>query len=76
VVKRDAANRRKHVIMATPMGMQLTEAATAIIRRSLGPEYAALGDDQLQQLIAGLQALHKIVCKPGKLGACDHSLGF
>jgi DNA-binding MarR family transcriptional regulator len=76
VVKRDAHNRRKHIIVPTPMGMQLTEAATAIIRRSFGPDYAALGDDQLQHLISSLQTLHKIVCKPGKLGACDHSLGF
>lgn len=76
IIKNDINNRRKHVIIATPMGMQLTEAATAIIRRSLGPDYAALGDDQLQKLTAGLQLLHKIVCKPGKLGACDHSLGL
>jgi DNA-binding MarR family transcriptional regulator len=74
VINKDATNRRKHVIIATPMGMQITEAATAIIRRSLGPDYAALGDDQLQKLITALQALHKIVCKPGKPGACDHSL--
>jgi DNA-binding MarR family transcriptional regulator len=76
IIKRDATNRRKHIIMPSPMGMQLTEAATAIIRRSLGPEYAALGEDQLQQLITGLQTLHQIICKPGKLGACDHTLGF
>ncbi|MEO7364241.1 MAG: MarR family winged helix-turn-helix transcriptional regulator [Candidatus Saccharimonadales bacterium] len=74
VIKRDATNRRKHIIMPTPMGMQINEAATAIIRRSLGPEYSALGDDQLQRLIAGLQSLHNLVCKPGQLGACDHTL--
>lgn len=76
VIKRDATNRRKHILMPSPMGMQLTEAATAIIRRSLGPEYAKLGEDHQQQLIASLQTMHKIVCKPGKLGACDHTLGF
>jgi DNA-binding MarR family transcriptional regulator len=76
IIKRDATNHRKHIITATPKGMQLTEAANAIIRRSMGPEYASLGEDQLQQLIASLQSLHKIVCKRGKLGACDHSLGL
>lgn len=75
VIRHDQTNRRKHVIMPTPAGMQIHEAATAIIRRSLGPEYAALGDDQLQHLIASLHSLHKIVCQPGKLGACDHVLG-
>ena len=74
--QRDPLNKRKHVTVPTPTGMQMTEAASGIIRRNFGPEYAALGDDQLQQMISGLQRLHKIVCKPGKTGACDHQLGF
>lgn len=76
VTKRDVANRRVHIVMPTPMGMQLTEAATAIIRRSMGPEYALLGESQLQQLISGLHELHLIVCKSGSVGACDHALGI
>jgi len=71
-VKRDAQNKRKHVILPTPIGMQLTEAATAIIRRGFGPEYASIGDDQFQQLLNLLQQLHKVICKKGKPGACDH----
>lgn len=74
--KIDPQNRRKHITAPTTMGMQITEAATAIMRRSFGPEYASMGDDQLMQLIAGLQHLHRIVCRPGKLGACDHALGL
>jgi DNA-binding MarR family transcriptional regulator len=69
-------NRRKHITTLTPLGMQITEAASAIMRRSFGPEFANLGDDQLLQLVAGLQHLHRIVCRPGKLGACDHPLGL
>lgn len=72
----DPNNRRKHITTPTTLGMQVTEAATAILRRSFGPEYASLGEDQLIQLIAGLQNLHDIVCRPGKLGACDHPLGL
>ena len=72
----DPHNRRKHITAPTPMGMQLTEAATAIVRRSFGPEYASMGDDRLMQLIAGLQRLHSIVCQPGKPGACDHPMGL
>ncbi len=72
----DPQNRRKHITAPTTLGMQVTEAATSIIRRSFGPEYASLGEDHLLQLIAGLQNLHHIVCRPGKLGACDHPLGL
>ncbi len=72
----DPNNRRKHITAPTPLGMQVTEAATNILRRSFGPEFARLGDDQLQQLITGLQQLHRLVCRPGKLGSCDHQLGL
>lgn len=72
----DPRNRRKHITAPTPLGMQITEAATAIIRRSFGPELAGMGEDQLLQLIAGLQNLHRIACSPGKPGACDHPLGL
>lgn len=74
--KLDPQNRRRHITAPTPLGMQMTEAATAIMRRSFGPEFAGLGEDQLMQLVAGLQQLHRIVCQPGKLGACDHPLGL
>ncbi len=76
VSKRDPRNKRKHITAPTPLGMQLTEAASNILRRSFGPEYSGLGEDQLMQLIAGLQRLHAIVCKPGKPSACDHPLGL
>lgn len=76
VSKRDPQNRRKHITAPTTMGMQVTEAATNILRRGFGPEFGGLGDDQLVQLITGLQRLHAIVCKPGKAGACDHPLGL
>lgn len=76
ISKRDPNNRRKHITSPTPLGMQITEAASNILRRNFGPEYAKLGDDQLMQLLAGLQQLHAIVCKPGNPSACDHPLGL
>jgi DNA-binding MarR family transcriptional regulator len=76
VTKSDPQNRRRHITAPTPRGMQVTEAATTIMRRNLGPEFAGLGDDQLAQLLAGLQRLHRIVCQPGKTAACDHPLGI
>jgi DNA-binding MarR family transcriptional regulator len=74
--KLDPNNKRKHITVPTPIGMQLTEAANDILRRSLTSELGNMGEDQLMQLTAGLQKLHKITCKPGKLGACDHQLGI
>ena len=76
IVKRDQQNLRRHITAPTPLGMQITEAATSIMRRNFGPEYAAMGDDQLVQMVNNLQKFHHIVCQPGKLGACDHVLGL
>ncbi|HEX4774730.1 MAG TPA: MarR family winged helix-turn-helix transcriptional regulator [Candidatus Saccharimonadales bacterium] len=74
--RQDPHNKRKHITAPTPLGMQVTEAATNILRRSFGPDFASLGEDHLMQLITNLQQLHKIVCRSGKLGACDHQLGL
>jgi DNA-binding MarR family transcriptional regulator len=76
ISKRDVHNRRKHLTMPSPLGMQVTEAASNILRRSFGPEFARLGEDQLMELIAGLQKLHAVICRPGIPGACDHPLGL
>src|SRR5215475_11179332 len=35
--KQDPQNRRRHITTPTPLGMQVTEAATNILRRGLGP---------------------------------------
>jgi DNA-binding MarR family transcriptional regulator len=75
VSKVDPNNKRKHITAPSTLGMQITEAAANILRRSFGPEFSGLGEDQLMQLIIGMQHLHRIVCRPGKLGACDHQLG-
>lgn len=76
VTKVDPSNRRKHITAPTTLGMQITEAAGNILRRSLGPDFAGINEDQLLQVAKGLQHLHRIVCQPGKLGACDHQLGI
>jgi DNA-binding MarR family transcriptional regulator len=72
----DGLNKRRHITVPTPMGMQLTEAAVNVLRRSFGPEYSSLGDDQLTQLMHGLQKIHRLTCRPGRPGACDHQLGL
>jgi DNA-binding MarR family transcriptional regulator len=74
--KVDLNNRRRRITTPTLKGMQITEAAVNILRRSFGQDYAGLGDDQLVQLVSGLQHLHRIVCRRGKPGACSHQLGI
>lgn len=76
VSKRDPNNRRRHITAPTPLGMQITEAATSIIRKNFSSEFGGLGEDHIMQLVTSLQKLHAIVCKPGKPGACDHPLGL
>ena len=76
ISKTDPQNRRKHLTAPTPLGMQITEAAGNILRRDFVQDFAALGEDQTQQLIAALQRIHRITCRAGKLGACDHQLGL
>jgi DNA-binding MarR family transcriptional regulator len=72
----DPLNKRRHVNVPTPMGMQLTEAATNVLRRSFGPEYSVLGEDKLNNLLIGLQDLHRLTCRSSRVGACDHQLGL
>lgn len=76
VSRTDQGNKRKHITAPTPLGMQVTEAASNLMRRSFGPEFSSIGEDQILQLVTGLQKLHSIVCRSGKLGACDHQLGI
>ncbi len=74
--KADPQNKRKHISLPTPRGMQITEAASDILRRGLAGDIISLGDDQLLKLNQNLQRLHKQLCQPGKAGACDHQLDF
>src|SRR4051812_2844012 len=53
--KVDPNNRRKHITVPTPKGMQVTEAAETALRTGLGPDFTNLGDDQAMQLAANLQ---------------------
>lgn len=76
VSKRDQQNRRRHITAPSPLGMQVTEAANNILRRNFGSVFSGLNEDQIVNLVAGLQKLHAIVCKPGKSGSCDHPLGL
>lgn len=76
VSKPAPGNRRRQVIAPTTRGMQVTESANDILRRELESNLSRLGHEEVAQLMSGLQNLHRAVCRPGKVGACDHRLGF
>ena len=76
ISQQDPLNRRKHIAKPTPKGMQITEAATSLLRRELETDFAHLGDTQLAELTQSLQQLHRFVCRAGKAGACNHPLGY
>ncbi len=74
--KVDQSNKRKHISSPTTLGKQITEAATQLLRRSLTSDVNKINEDQLMNLNTSLLQLHKTICRPGKVGACDHQLGF
>ncbi len=76
VSKPAPGNRRRQIISPTPKGMQVTEAANDLLRRGLESNLSRMTQEQVSQIMSGLQRLHSEVCRPGKTGACDHQLGL
>jgi len=72
----DSLNRRRHVSLPTTLGLQVTETANNLLRRSFSSDLADFNDEQILKLNSDLQKLHAVVCRNGKIGACDHQLGF
>ena len=77
--------RREEFLLLNPAGeipVLVADGQPAIPGAAIIAEYIeetrppSLGEDRLLQLITGLQQLHRVVCRPGKLGACDHQLGL
>lgn len=57
----DPNNRRRHLISATPKGMQVTEAAQLMLRNYLQTELKLDNRPQLAGLLPSLQALHDVL---------------
>ncbi|MDL2341862.1 MAG: MarR family winged helix-turn-helix transcriptional regulator [Patescibacteria group bacterium] len=70
--KCDPKNRRQHITVPTPAGLELTKTAMQVLSELMDPELAHMGQPAFEQLLANLHQLHQIVCQPGKTGACDH----
>jgi DNA-binding MarR family transcriptional regulator len=74
--KIDPGNRRRHITSPTTLGLQITDAAMVIMNRNFSPDIDQFGNEKAKPLLIELQRLHQITCQTGKLGACDHVLGF
>lgn len=72
----DANNKRRHLSVPTARGMQLTEAATALLKRGFSRDFQDIGVQELTNLESSINKLHKNFCQSGKEGACSHQLGF
>lgn len=72
----DKTNKKVHITVPTPLGMQLTEAANTIITNNFNSDFNELGENFQKQFFEQLENLHKTVCQPGRVGACDHLLGL
>jgi len=65
-------NKREHITVPTPKGIKLAEAASDILLQYYNPLFADMNEKQQKQLTETLAKMHKLVCRPGKLVACDH----
>lgn len=73
-VKAVPGNRRKSIVASTPSGMRQAEAAGALLHRYMAD--SGMDDQKNHELIDGLQALHRMVCRAGRPGSCKHRFGL
>jgi len=76
ISKIDSNNKRSHISVVTPFGMQVNETASNFIKQYFASDYSSIDPAQLDNLAKDLQELHKSICRKGKLGACNHLLGI
>jgi MarR family transcriptional regulator for hemolysin len=55
-------NHREHVMIVTPKGIRLTDAAIDVLQKFHAPTFDALSDKQQDQLIEMLEILHGVIC--------------
>jgi len=76
ISKIDPNNKRRHMSIVTPLGMQVNETACNLIKTNFSKDFVGLGEIQTSKLLEELQNLHKLVCKPGRAGSCSHDLSI
>lgn len=66
-------SKREHVMVLTPKGVKITEAAKDVLAGYNQPVNDLLGEKQRKQLSEMLASLHDHTCAAGKPFACDHT---
>jgi DNA-binding MarR family transcriptional regulator len=66
-------NRREHIVLLTPKGSKLADAAQVVEEHYAQTMINTLSDKQQKQLAEILDKLHAQTCKVGKAAACEHN---
>lgn len=67
-------NRRQHLTVATPKGIKVAQAALEVLAEYHNPVFDQFSEKQQKQLAEILQAMHQVICAPGKPHACTYSI--
>jgi DNA-binding MarR family transcriptional regulator len=74
--KIDHTNKRRHISVPTPMGMQVTEAANQVLKQGFTKDFEAIGESKTAKLSQSLELLHDQICAGNRAGACNHSINL
>ncbi len=69
-------NRREHITMPTEKGIEMTKKAREVLIGHHAPMFGQLSENEIDEMLEILIKMHSHVCQSGKLGACDHPMGF
>jgi DNA-binding MarR family transcriptional regulator len=66
--KVSAQNRREHLTSLTPKGERVVEEALQTLNETHAEMFAALSEQQREQLLSALNTMHRYACQDGKVG--------
>lgn len=66
-----ARNRREHLTSLTTKGERVVEQALSVLNETHAEMFAALDEEQREQLLNTLNTMHQYACRVGKAGACN-----
>ncbi len=72
LVRTNPASRRERLVLPTPKGLKMTQAAFDTMSKHYAPMVEQLSGKQRERLSAMLQIFHNYICAPGQPFACDH----
>lgn len=71
VSKVSPQNRREHLTSLTSKGQKLVARALNVLNRTHAEMFAALSEQEREQLLMILNKMHRYACQNGKAGACQ-----